>query len=230
MNITELQIGTKLELEPFNEDGIKLDYTLVSEFEQAYSENIAIIAAPIHEGYIYPVRIGTVMNIHYSQKYENDYNLFMFKAKVIGRETSENLALLKVEIIGEIKKIQRRNYYRLECSIPVQFRIVNSYNSEYNKGIPFQKTIATDLSGGGIGLRLEERIEIGKLLECEILTEESKTIKFCGKLVRYYKNDVEGKFKFHAGVSYIKISNNDREAVVKYIFTEQRKMRKKGLI
>ena len=77
---------------------------------------------------------------------------------------------------------------------------------------------------------LEEKVEVGKLVECEVFTSQDKKVRFFGKVIRYERSELEGRFKYEAGIAYIKINDNDREAVVRYIFNEQRKLRKKGLI
>ena len=230
MEISELQIGTKLELELRDEEGKKLDQSLISEFEWLVDPKTLMIAAPIHEGEIYPLRNGTIINIYFVHKAGKEYELYSFNAIISGREMSEKIALLKIGVISEIERIQRRQYYRLGCSMPVKFRVVESMSEIVNGSIPFRKTIASNLSGGGICLLLEDRLEVGKLVECEIATEENKEVRFFGKVIRYDNSQLDGRFKYEAGIAYIKINNNDREAVVKYIFNEQRKLRKKGLI
>lgn len=230
MELSELEIGTKLEIELFNDAGNKLEHMLVSKLEWLEGVHVAVISAPIFEGNVFPVRIGTVMNVYFIIKRETDINLFKFTATVKSREMSENLHLLRVELNGEISKVQRRRYFRLDCSVQVQYRIVYSLNEIHNEGIPYKKTIANNLSGGGINLMLEDKIKVGCLLECEIFTDESRKVKFFGQVIRYVESGMEGRFKYEAGIAYIQINNNDREAVVRYIFNEQRKLRKKGLI
>lgn len=230
MELSELEIGTKLELELFDDTGIRLDQTHVSEFEWFAGIQEAIIAAPLFEGNVFHIRIGAMMDVYFIKRRENDINLLKFRAVVKGREISENLHLLRIELRGKIERVQRREYFRLDCSVQVQYRIVDSLNAVHNEDIPYKKTIANNLSGGGISLKLEDMIEVGRLVECEIFTDQSRKIRFFGKVIRYEKSDMEGKFKYEAGIAYIKINNKDREAVVRYIFNEQRKLRKKGLI
>jgi Predicted glycosyltransferase len=229
MEIAQLKIGTKLELELNSESEKKLDYTLTSGFEGMEDSNIILIAAPIRESVVYPIHIGTVLNIYFVLKAEHDYELYMFQSMVSARDTRDNIALLKIEQISEITRVQRRAYFRLGCSMPVKFRLVENMNEMVNKNIQYRNTIASNLSGGGMCLLLEENIEVGKMVECEIYTEE-KVIHFFGKVVRHDKSPYEGKYKYEAGIVYIRINNNDRESVVKFIFNEQRKLRKKGLI
>lgn len=230
MDLSDLEIGTKLKLELFDEAGKRIEPALVSEFEWSVGIHEAIIAAPIFEGNIFPIQTGTVLNVYFLNKWENVINLYKFSAMIKGRELTENIHLLRVELIGEIVKVQRREYYRLDCLVQVQYRLVSSLQAEQNQDIPFKKTFANNLSGGGICLMLEEKIEVGRMVECEIFKDHDKKVRFFGKVIRYEKNDMEVKYKYEAGIAYIKIHDNDRETVVRYIFDEQRKLRKKGLI
>jgi len=230
MNITELKTGTKLELELFNSAGIKLEQTLVSEFEWSIDENTAVIAAPIHRGVLFPIHLDTVINIFFKKRNEYETGLFRFKARVVSKDKRKNIDLLKIRIESEFEKIQRREYYRLGCTLSVQYRMINSPDAVNNEEIPYKKTLANDLSGGGISLLLDEKIGVGRLVECEILTGRNKPIRFLGQIVKFEKRGVEGRYRFKAGVEYIRITNKDREAVVKFIFEEQRKLREKGLI
>lgn len=230
MDITQMKIGTKLELELNSDTEAKLGHTLVSELEWLENSNTLAIAAPIHEGVLYPLHIGTKVAVFFVVKNCQEYELYTFHAEVIIREHSGNIALLKIRLLSQLEKVQRRQYYRLGCSIPVKFRILDTMFDISQLNIQYRQTIASNLSGGGICLLLEDKIEVGKMVECEISTDEKKVIKFYGKVVRHDLSELDGKFKYEAGIVYIRINNNDREAVVKFIFNEQRKLRKRGLI
>ncbi|NJD02276.1 MAG: flagellar brake protein [Ruminiclostridium sp.] len=230
MKVSDLEIGTKLELEIYDRNEQAQGLSLVSEFEWLVDPTTLMIAAPIFERVIYPLRIGTLINIYYIRKAAQEYELYTFKANVLKREMNENMALLRIGVISEIERIQRRQYFRLGCSIPVKFRAMESMNDTADINTQFKTTIANNLSGGGICLLLEEKLDVGKLLECEIATDGKKGIRFFGKVKRYEKNVLHGKFKYEIGIAFININNNDREKVVKFIFEEQRKLRKRGLI
>lgn len=230
MEISEIQMGTKLELEAYDEKGNKLEFILVSEYEWHIGNKTIMIAAPIYEGIVYPLRLGAEINVYFIKRTGYEYELFLFKAIVSGREINENIPLLKIDAVSEVEKVQRRQYYRMGCSLPVRFRIVDSDNNTDREDVKFRNTIAVNLSGGGICLLLEEIIDIGRRIECELFNEDNFKIKFLGKVTRYEESMLESKYKYKAGIIYININNSDREAVVKFIFNEQRKLRKKGLI
>lgn len=230
MNLSDVEMGTKLELELFDNNGERSKTILISEFEWLDGINAAAIAAPIFEGNIVPLPLESVMNIYFLKRKGGMIDLYRFNAVVKGRDITENIHILMIEKQGEIEKVQRRNYFRMECYIEVRYRVFDNNNTENNKDKPFKKTMANNLSGGGICLMLDEKIEVGSLLECEMFSEQYKKFQFFGKVVRYDQIEREGKYKYEAGVAYLEINEYDRETVVKYIFDEQRKLLRKGLI
>lgn len=225
MKLSEIPMGSKLELEVYNSLGEKIRPPLISELEWIEEEEIAFIAAPIYEGILYPLHVGTEMTVCVYNK--ND--LYKFKADVLHRGIKDNIALLKIAVTGKIIKIQRRQFFRFDWSIPIQYRVIGSMNPEYNEDSPYKKAITRDMSGGGVSIGLEEKVELDKFVECQ-LPLPRRTINFFGKVVRSVRTENEEIYKYEIGVLFRKIENRDREEVIKYIFQEQRKLRKKGLI
>lgn len=223
MELSKLKMGTRLDLVVRDEIKTEQRPLLVSEFEWADGIDTAYIAAPIVEGIIYPVKIGAYIEAYFIEKLE----LYRFKAEVVQRGVKDNISLLKVKIRGEFERIQRRQYYRFECSIAVKFR---EYEKTDEEGKTYQKGLTKDLSGGGLGLLSEEKIEAGKQLEFELKLDENTTIGFTGKVVRSILSDLNEKYRYEHGICFKKIENKDREAVIRFIFNEQRKLRQKGLI
>lgn len=230
MELSELVMGSKLELELFDNNGIRAGKTLVSEYEGLLDDGSIAIAAPISERKVVPLPPGSLMNIYFIRQEGSNLELYKFRASVKGRYEEDNLKLLTVERQGGITKVQRRSYYRLDTLIEVKYRPLVPDTGAYRYQKPFKKSLAVNLSGGGICLLLDDRFETGDMVECEMTYDQIKNIRFYGRVVRFDESDREGKFRFKAGVAYIEIEENDREAVVRYIFKEQRKLLRKGLV
>jgi len=228
MKISDLKIGTKLELELYDSSGEKVRPTFMSEMELVHNERSATVAAPFFEGNILPVRIGTLMNVYFIRKRdEADISFYVFKARVRNRGFMDNIAILDISVESEIVKIQRRQYFRFECSIPIRFGLIpmeESHEASLLKGI------TRDISGGGLCLLSEDKQPFGGLLECELELGDSRKVSFTGRIVRVNKYEFSQKYKYSIGILYEKIENREREAIIKFIFEEQRKLRKKGLI
>lgn len=229
MDISE---GTKLELKVYDEKGEKVELITVSEFQWADDEETAFIAAPIKEGVLYPVHRETNLDVFFLKKEgaRKNYSLYHFMAQVVDRFNNDNVEQLMIKLKGDIKRIQRRNFFRFEYTLPVGYKVINTLNPMEYENNRYIKTITKDLSGGGISIRLMEEIKEGKLLECVLELGKSKNIVFIGKALRLSKYDINEKFKYEVGIKFIKIEDRDRERLIKFIFDKQRILRKKGLI
>jgi c-di-GMP-binding flagellar brake protein YcgR len=227
MELKEIQLGVKLELEMYDDMGDMIVPPLVSQYELALDEKTAIIAAPIRESVIFPIHIGAIGTAVFIQKDD----LYKFKFRVLGRGTKENIAYLKIELPGEIIKIQRRQFFRFEYGVPVRYRVVNQFPEAGDiQEQPMKDAVTRDLSGGGICIKLEEEVKLREIIECEVSLGEKKKISFIGKVVRSSRRNNDLKYGYEIGVIFQKIGNTDREAVIGFIFEVQRKLRKKGLI
>jgi c-di-GMP-binding flagellar brake protein YcgR len=223
MEYNELNMGLKLELQLIDINGNKINKPFISEFEYAASDKSFFIAAPISEGNYYPVQIGTKVAISFAR----DGCFYGFEAVVTARENKNNLAMLKIQPIGQIVKIQRREFFRFESCIPVNYREFGHKNIRNAEDLKFISTVTRDISGGGLCVRLTNPIELNKLLEFELFI--TSKVEFLGRVVRFTKYDtMQGIYKYEMGVVYEMIDTTTREKIISYIFQEQRRLLKKG--
>lgn len=226
MKLTDIKPGVKLELEVYNDMNERIIPTLTSQFEGALDNTTAVIYAPIHEGNIYPLHIGWTMVIYFLQK----ENLYSFSAKLLDRKIKDQIALLSIELTTSIERIQRRQFFRFECNLPIKYRVIESTDDAGSEYPEFMSAFTVDISGGGVCIKLKEHISLNKLIECELELEENNKIVFMGEVVRSSKREEDMIFNYDVGISFKDISNRDKDNIVKYIFCKQRKLRKKGLI
>jgi c-di-GMP-binding flagellar brake protein YcgR len=225
MTLAGIRTGTKIELEMFDENGDKIVPNFASQMENSLDEKTAIIAAPIFEGNIYPLRLGWHFNAYFRIKDD----LYKFRGKIVGRGSNDGIAHIRIEASGNIIKIQRREFFRFECYVPISYRLVSIGHIEADN-IPYKNAVTCDLSGGGCAIKLEEEIKLGEIVECKLDLGEDENVYFQGRVVRSVKRREDPKYGFEIGILYRKIDYRDKEAVIKYIFEQQRKLRKKGLI
>lgn len=227
MRFSELQIGVKLELEIYDDDNEKVEPSFTSKIEMVMDHHRVVVAAPIHEGVIYPVHIGWTIAVYFIQ----NGDLYKFNAKIIDRNILNNIAYLIIERTEKIHKIQRRQYFRFECILPFKYIVIDTDLSRTNDKTIQKTSITKDISGGGLCVKLDEKIGIKKYLECELVLKENKIIRFVGKVIRSGISDnLNQKYRYEIGLVFKEIDKRDKEAIIKYIFEEQRELRKKGLI
>jgi len=233
MLLEDIKTGVKLKLDVYDEKGNKVQEKLISQFDHAVGENFALINAPFHEGVLYPIHIGWSLDVFFNH---ND-NLYMFNSRVVDRLVKDDIAYLKIEKITDITRIQRRDYFRLEYSLPIEYRKI-----EYEDVLKYKKSrrygnqsfhggVTKNISGGGICVLLNEEFEVNQFLECRLSLENDKEIIFVGRILRCNKMDNYTEyFRYEAGMVYEIIDDTDKEEIIRFIYKKQRELRNRGYI
>lgn len=198
---------------------------------QDVNENFFEISIPTKDGEYIPLRAGDLAEVIYYQ----DLNIFQFDAKVLGRKV-ESIPLIMLEIPTSYKVIQRRQFYRVAKLDYVTFtnfeKITETsiYNPSKSKepsdsSVFSQRAVLLDLSGGGMKIKVEEKIEYGDVLHfsLNIMKEE---IQIHGMVVRVERD--EQNF-YVCGICFLDLTNLEREKIIQYTFEIMRAQRSKGL-
>ncbi|HHW30466.1 MAG TPA: hypothetical protein GXX20_02150 [Clostridiaceae bacterium] len=223
MKIKDIKTGTKLSLEVFNQLDEKIQDNLISQFESLVGNDRIIIYAPITKGKLFPIHIGWTINVMFF----NDENLYRFQAKVINRFTVNNIPFLEAVVTSSIERIQRRAYFRLQCFIPVEYRVFSKDNND--EETPFKKCVAINISGSGLCLKMKEELNIDDIIECKFVINKRELKPIC-QVVRVESEIADFHFGYMIGTKFIKLSKQDVDRIVSFIFKEQIKLRRKGLI
>lgn len=212
-----MELGDKIEL--ISKSSKKEDKQVyVSKIQNFDEDGNITILAPIHQAKIVPLGINTNYYVFvYTSK-----GLYSCETVVSSRSKSENMYFITLKVLTKMKKFQRRQYYRLDCILPFSYNISEEEEE-------WTKATILDISGGGIRFSAEEKLERNTPIECHLkldLDDEIKEIYVSGEIVgsKILENE---KDLFENRVEFEDISNEYREIIIKYIFEEERKRRKK---
>lgn len=223
-NLRDIPIGTKIELNVTDPIEGKIDIGFVSQTEGIIDDNILRISAPIFEARIYPIRINSHIEAYLFYKSNQVYKISGY---VENRLIIDDIALLDLRVTEKIHKIQRRQYYRFDCSVPVIFTVQQSEALEEASKDIFGHTI--DLSGGGLSALTGEPLIENDELKGKFELEDGIFIDFDGKVIRCIKKIVNDEQKYISSISFIDIDYKKRERIVGFIFNQQRLLLKKEL-
>lgn len=245
-------IGDKLELKPLNLDNTTSSRSkvYVSQLLDLIDNDKAIIAMPIEKGHIVPLSVGEKHTVSfYTSK-----GLYQCNAIILNRYKIKHIYVLEVQFISEIVKNQRRQYFRLDCLVDVLYHVITEAELKVEKKISnttyideeeknrdydnlealrkiwYEGTI-TDLSGGGAKFVSNRLHESGENVIISIsLSMKAENKKIPAKIIASIKMLNRAGFYEHR-VQFTDIMKEDREAVIKFIFAEERRQRKreKGL-
>lgn len=224
MELSKIEVGTKVELVIYELNSVKVKVKYNSLILDHYKSDSIIVAAPISEGRIVPLSINSIIGVVVYGK----GNLYNFKGRIIERGTVDNVAILAVEQTGDIKKIQRRNFFRFKWIKKIDF-MIEEINGEKEKNTVYYEAVTKDISGGGIGFVTKKRLHIDDKIIIILVLKKTNVIKVKGRVVRCCKNNNYNNL-YEAGIVFEEISPKTRRDIIKFIFYKQAELKQKGLL
>ncbi|NLJ67202.1 MAG: hypothetical protein GX340_07820 [Clostridiales bacterium] len=151
---------------------------------------------------------------------------YLFNGNVKNRYRINDAIFFSIIKTSPIKRIQRREYYRLKVVLPVTSRVLDD---DIEKESQFIKGYSIDISGGGLKLSTDYYLELNTLVECHIDLDKGEELIIKGKVVRVNQAN-SPDHKYELGISFCCITRKVRDDLIRFIFSKQREIRKKGLI
>lgn len=211
----ELHVNKRIDI--FIKDG---------EYQGSYLSKVADVnnrelkvTAPFSKGEIVPLRMEQQVQLFYT----GTNAAYTFLAKIIARQ-NKPVALLTLEKISEVKRIQRREFFRIEAKRKVNYRGIDE-NSD-NNDEDFKESMTMDISAGGIKLLADDSIPTTGILELTIDIPGLENIQLKGEIVNTY-NLPDGSA---VAVGFLDIKPNQQDVIITWLFDYQRELRKKGLL
>lgn len=194
----------------------------LSKVIQIHENGTIDVLIPISKSHMLYIRKNTFLKVVAAR----DSAIYEFKAKLVNKIFGKE-PLLQLERVSEVIKIQRRNYYRLKVlkSIKVR-RVVNIKEKLYEE---YFSASLIDLSGGGIGISSIKKLEENDIVEIN-MELNTNIVNMLGKVVRIELLLKTQHDMYSYGIHFEKITEIDRNSIMRFIFEEQRKLAKKGLI
>lgn len=245
--------GDKIKLTAIQgEDKTKKEATYISSVVEIMDSNGIKAAMPIINGKY--VILDSLKN--YRIEFMTRKGIFACDAKIVRRFKERINFFVVFELMSELEKLQRREYYRLECILDIKFRrsmegnIFEDENKEeeithrneenepdlvlIRKKVPWHAAIITNISGGGVRFNSRESLNKGEnvLLKMHLKFDDGEgDYEIPAKVV--HSAEVPNRPDiFEARVQFTDISAQDREDIIRFVFDEERRIRrrKKGLV
>lgn len=226
-----IAIGNKIELVQL-EQVIKNDKNkkvYVSKIYDVLSEDTLQIAMPIYEGKIVPLPVDE----KYSACFYTTKGLLQCNVLITSRYKSGNLFFLEIYMLEEPAKVQRREFYRYKCSLPASLRVVSDL--EYETGVyedidvsedelEWQQAKILDISGGGVRLIQKTHLEKNEVIKIKFeIAMVGELIKF-NLFARILSSTIMNNQTnlYEQRLEFMKITQDDRDKIIRYIFENER--------
>lgn len=239
-----IEVGSKLDL-------ISMTRSKEISDTKVYKSQIMDMTDERHFQIAMPVEGYKVLLLPVGGKYEATIyagkNIYMCQIKIMARYKEDNQYVMDVEAISSPKRFQRRAYYRLEYTRDFEFHLpeeeekeetidglgeLEDWNDIEESSVSYAKGILLDLSGGGCRFVSREPVEAGErlILKIPLEMEEEEDVKILTVVGKTLSSQaMENRAKgYEQRVEFVDIENVQREEIIKFIFQQERKNRKKG--
>lgn len=233
-NRIEIQAVERVKLA--NENEGKRVYT--SQVRDILSDDQIEVFMPMEKTKLILLPVNTEFDLYF---YTSN-GLYQCFATVLDRYKDGNQYVLLMELTSNLRKFQRREYYRLSCALEMSARPLEKEEKDAMDknsdlflvpGLPLKRSVVVDISGGGIRFISSYQYEPNSFMYCKynlIIEGVSKEYTLITKILSSRELDNRpGVFEHRA--QYVDIDTYEREEIIRFIFEEERKHRKreKGL-
>ncbi len=218
-------------LEEAQENSQKVYYSSVHEI---FSEDSMEIIMPMEQTKLILLPVDS----EYDMVIYGATGLYQCFVRIIDRYKSNNVYILVVELTSNLRKYQRREYYRFSCALEMCARNLEKEEVAaleekvpyiLQPGLPLKRSVIVDISGGGLRFLSEQKYEPDSLILCSyyLLTGGAKKLyEVVGKVLAVRELDNRPGIYEHR-VKYYNLDVDTREMIIKFIFEEERKERKR---
>lgn len=194
------------------------------------SEDRIEVAMPMEKSKLILLPVGG----EYDLCFFSSNTLYQCYARVIDRYKNNNIYMLLLELTSNLRKHQRREYYRFSCALEMNSRTLQEEEIQAMEqheelmmpGLPLQRSVIVDISGGGLRFVADYAYEVNSLILCKYqLWHEgiNREYNLVGKVLS--SRELENRpGVFEHRVQYVNVEDEKREEIIKYIFGEERKI------
>lgn len=229
-----LKLGNRVEMVFRSEsksDEDTIEYA--SQILDFTEDDCIICAMPIQEGHVVPLQRGQ----RFEGYFYSENKIYKALCSIKSRGKEGNIYIIEISLESTLVRIQRREYFRMNCLMYATLQIVSDIKDGQeafiNKAADVNKEKCTivDISGGGIRAFTKEHYEKGMLVAIQLILEFNngkKEKNIVGKVIDSFKNSNDASM-YDNRIQFVDIKEADRDEIIKYIFERQRNILKKEL-
>lgn len=199
---------------------------LYSTYVEGMDQGALTVAHPMYGGETVPLMVGEEVLIEFVDGGER----LLFPSRVLGHFTQVVAILsLSLPVPGLIRRHQQRDFVRLDSNLSLRYALIPERAPEEGEVEPpvFHVGRTLDVSGSGAQIVTHEAYPNGARLQL-VLEMPGGAVPLEAVVVRIAHRP--SPREVWLGVRFTRVEERDRERIVRYIFSEQRFRRQKGLL
>lgn len=246
-----LKVGDRIELKRFslaNEENQTVKPRLYqSQLLDITDSSRISIAVPLESGHLVPLDVGG----RYELRFITANGIYICKGEITNRYKSNNIYFLAVHVLSDLRKDQRRQYFRLDKVRDLKYHLLTGDETELIRKLAakdfkddrekrvIQNELAefrteespgtlANISGGGIKFHSDLPLERDAVIRIQLLLDDADPapLDLFARVVSSEKT-INKNLKYEHRMEFVNISRDVREHIVKYVFNEERKQRQR---
>lgn len=191
--------------------------------EDAGQHGITVVH-PAVGGKPVPLAVGETVRLEYAVK---GLARLSFPARVVAvEESSVPLVTLSLPEKNEVERYQQRDFVRLDATLNLLYYVVSTPDNAARPGGVF-RSHTRDISGNGAQILCPEPFPPGTQLDIH-LEVNGRVIHAVGEVIRQVAQ--LSPREYWMGIRFVGLDERDRDLIIRYIFSEQRDRRRRGLL
>lgn len=198
----------------------------LSQVEEIDGDNV-LVSAPIKLGRVIPLSLNKPFIFDF---YSNS-GIYRTVPTITNRSKDGNLFFLHLKVDQDaINKIQRRNYFRVDCIQPMK---VKGYEPPFDSKLPLKDELPEDgtvinISGGGVKFITTNQYEPDSIVQLELILDVKKDRQLIPMEGKVISCDVthDRTSRYIHRVKITDILPRNREKIIRFVFDQQ--VRQKG--
>jgi c-di-GMP-binding flagellar brake protein YcgR len=204
------------------------DRVTVIYHERTYSSVVQDMPTPDSLIIAQPTNMGIYLNLIPPDEGEILFNkengILTFQVVQEERFTTDDIPMLRLRAVTEVKRSQRRSYYRLQKSLPVQLLIKDEKSNRQEEAITI-KARTINISGGGCKIAIRQVLGNDAKLECKISLSPNMELVLDGQVV-WVEKHTGNETTNVIGVQFVDEDALAQKKLLNYVTNEQRKQLK----
>jgi len=247
-----IKVGDKIELSRIAHDSSEQNSqtkSYVSKLLDIRDEKTLYIAVPIEGGRLIPLEIGA----RFEMRIITGSGIYVSRITISRRFKENNLYFLEVMLLTNIQKSQRRQYFRLETALPLQYRRICEVEEKIQERIEqkqyaderelralrenlrqlisnYKDAVMINISAGGVKFSAVERLEADERIIVKFALDDEDAGTPMSLMARVIAADrvYNPNMQLYAHrTEFLGIEREDRERIVRYVFREERLRRQR---
>jgi c-di-GMP-binding flagellar brake protein YcgR len=187
----------------------------VSSVEAILEDKRLIVQSPMHMGAI----IKLAVNDDCQLCFITARGKILYDARVSENIIEGGLRYTSLRLVGNGEKMQLRDFFRFNCSIPLFFYLLND-EGEPADPEPKAGTIR-DIGGGGMRMLSKVYVEPKTIIRAMLQLNEDSILSFGHVLYRDQLENALTPYQYR--VKFAAMSKIDQDKIIQFIYNEQRK-------